>query len=145
MEEVKMMDDENYHTKGTVAQVRIPTIFSTKMDEDLTKQTPATGIRKDSEVLLEELDETFYSSPLSDISEKPLSQFTSRIAADVKLRNAKKSGSTATLTSGKEKRGKTFDEKLFLKTSIKSQRSYSGIIGGRVKKMKMKSKKYKIL
>ena len=145
MEEVKMMDDENYHTKGTVAQVRIPTIFSTKMDEDLTKQTPATGIRKDSEVLLEELDETFYSSPLSDISEKPLSQFTSRIAADVKLRNAKKSGSTATLTTGKEKCGKSFDKKLFLKPSIKSQRTYSGIIGGRVKKMKMKSKKYKIL
>ena len=145
MEEVKMMDDENYHTKGTVAKVRISTTFSRKMDEDLTKQTPATGIRKDSEVLLEELDETFYSSPLSDISEKPLSQFTSRIAADVKLRNVKKSGSTATLTSGKEERGKNFDEKLFLKTSIKSQRSYSGIIGGRVKKMKMKSKKYKIL
>ena len=135
-----MMDDENYHTKDTVAKVRIPTKFSLKMDEDLTKQTPATGIRKDSEVLLEELDETCYSSPLSDISEKPLSQFTSSIAADVKLRNAKKSGSTATLTSGK-----TFDEKIFLKTSIKSQRTYSGIIGGRVKKMKMKSKKYKIL
>ena len=144
MEEVKMMDNENYHTKDTVAHVRIPTTFSRKMDEDLTKQTPATGIRKDSEVLLEELDETFYSSPLSDISEKPLSQFTNSIA-DVKLRNAKKSGSTATLTSGKEKCGKTFDEKIFLKTSIKSQHTYSGIIGGRVKKMKMKSKKYKIL
>ena len=145
MEEVKMMDDENYHTKDTVAQVRISTTFSRKMDEDLTKQTPATGIRKDSEVLLEELDETFYSSPLSDISEKPLSQFTNSIAADVKLRNAKKSGSTATLTSGTEKRGKTFDEKIFLKNSIKSQHTNSGIIGGRVKKMKMKSKKYKIL
>ena len=135
MEEVNMIDNRNYHTKGTVAQVRISTTFSRKMDEDLTKQTPATGIRKDSEVLLEELDETFYSSPLSDISEKPLSQ----------LRNAKKSGSTATLTTGKEKCGKTFDEKIFLKTSIKSQHTYSGIIGGRVKKMKMKSKKYKIL
>ena len=144
MEEVKMMDNENFHTKDTVTQVRISTTFSRKRDEDLTKQTTATGIRNDSEVLLEELDETFYSSPLSDISEKPLSQFTNSIA-DVKLRNAKKSGSTATLTSGKEKRGKTFDEKLFLKTSIKSQRTYSGIIGGRVKKMKMKSKKYKIL
>ena len=144
MEEVKMMENENFHTKDTIAQVRISTTFSRKRDEDLTKQTTATGIRNDSEVLLEELDETFYSSPLSDISEKPLSQFTNSIA-DVKLRNAKKSGSTATLTSGKEKRGKTFDEKLFLKTSIKSQRTYSGIIGGRVKKMKMKSKKYKIL
>merc|ERR1719350_2392408 len=62
------MDDENYHTKDTFAQVRISTTFSRKMDEDLTKQTPATGIRKDSEVLLEELDETCYSSPLSDSS-----------------------------------------------------------------------------
>ena len=139
MEEVNMIDQENYLTKGTVAQVRIPITFSRKMDEDLTKQTPATGIRKDSEVLLEELDETCYSSPLSDSSEKPLSQLTNSIA-DVKLRNAKKSGSTATLTSGK-----TFDEKIYLKTSIKSQHTYSGIIGGRVKKMKMKSKKYKIL
>ena len=145
MEEVKMMDNENYHTKDTVAQVRISTIFSREMDEDRTKQTPGTGIRKDSEVVLEELDETFYSSPLDDISEKSLSQFTSSIAADVKLRNAKKIGSTATLTSGKEKCGKTFNEKIFLKTGIKSQHTYSGIIGGRVKKMKMKSKKYKIL
>ena len=144
MEEFKMMDNENYHTKDTVAKVRIPTTFSRNMDEDLTKQTPATGIRKDSEVLLEELDETFYSSPLSDISEKPLSQFTNSIA-DVKLRNAKKSGSTATLTSGKEKCGKNLDEKIFLKTHIKNKHTYSGIIGGRVNKMKMKSKKYKIL
>ena len=139
-----MMENENFHTKDTIAQVRISTTFSRKMDEDLTKQTTPKGIRKDSEVLLEELDETFYSSPLSDISEKPLSQITNSIA-DVKLRNAKKIGSTATLTSGKEKCGKTFDEKIFLKTSIKSQHTYSGIIGGRVNKMKMKSKKYKIL
>ena len=144
MEEVKMMENENFHKKDTIAQVRISTTFSRKRDEDLTKQTTATGIRNDSEVLLEELDETFYSSPLSDISEKPLSQFTNSIA-DVKLRNAKKSGSTATLTSGKEKCRKTFDEKIFQKTSIESQHTYSGIIGGRVNKMKMKSKKYKIL
>ena len=144
MEEVKMMDNENYHTKDTVAEVRISTTFSRKREGALTKQTPATGIRKDSEVLLEELDETFYSSPLSDISEKPLNQFTNSIA-DVKLRNAKKSGSTATLTSRREKSGKTFDEKICLKTGFKSQHTYSGIIGGRVKKMKMKSKKYKIL
>ena len=143
MEEVKMMDNENYHTKDKVAEVRIPTIFSRKMDEDLTKQTTATGIRKDSEDLLEELDDTFYCSPLSDISEKPVSQFIN--VADVKLRNAEKSGSTATLRSGKEKCGETFDKKMFLKTHIKNKHTYSGIIGGRVKKMKMKSKKYKIL
>ena len=143
MEEVKMMDNENYHTKDTVAEVRIPTTFSRKMHEDLTKQTTATGIRKDSEDLLEELDDTFYCSPLSDISEKPVSQFIN--VADVKLRNAEKSGSTATLRSGKEKCGETFDKKMFLKTHIKNKHTYSGIIGGRVKKMKMKSKKYKIL
>ena len=143
MEELEMVDRENYHKKDTATQLLITKTFSGKMDEDLTKQTTATGIRKDSEDLLEELDDTFYCSPLSDISEKPVSQFIN--VADVKLRNAEKSGSTATLRSGKEKCGKTFDEKMFLKTHIKNKHTYSGIIGGRVKKMKMKSKKYKIL
>ena len=92
---------------------------------------------KDREVMLRDLQETIYSA-LNDASDK--CKIWSNDIDEHHIENYNKS---APLTCTRRKCGKTFNRQTFLKIHTKNKHTYSGIIAGRVKKVKQKYKKCK--
>ena len=105
--------------------------------KDTVIHEPDTVVEKDSEVaMLRELEKTMFRALLRGVSGKNISN------NDVKYRKPNNHLSTLP-TCKKIKCDKPFKNKATLKMHNKKKHTYSGIIAGRVKKMKWKFKMYK--
>ena len=114
-------ESEVDHTKGT------------------TIQDPSAKVEIDSEAMLKDLQETIYSTLLNDMPDH-CKIWSNGIDKHQKAQYHK---STTLLICERRKCGKSFKKKTFLKIYTKNNHTYTGIIAGRVKKMKQKYKKYR--
>ena len=102
--------------------------------KDTVIHEPDTVMERDSEVaMVRELEKIMYRALLRGVSDKNISN------NDAKYRNTK----NHLPTCKKIKCDKTFKKKATLKMHNEKKHTYSGIIAGRVKKMKWKYKMYK--
>ena len=92
---------------------------------------------KDREVMLRDLQETIYSA-LNVVSNE-----CKIWSNDIDEHLNAKYNKSAPLACTRRKCGKTFKKQTFLKIHTKNKHTYSGIIAGRVKKVKQKYKKFK--
>ena len=104
-----------------------------------TIQDPSANVEIDSEAMLKDLQETIYSTLLNDMPDH-CKIWSNGIDKHQKAQYHK---STTLLICERRKCGKSFKKQTFLNTHTKNNHTYTGIIAGRVKKMKQKYKKYR--
>ena len=121
LEENMVMESEVDHTKGT------------------TIQDPSAKVEIDSEAMLKDLQETIYSTLLNDMPDH-CKMWSNDIDKHKKAQYHK---ATTLLICQRRKCGKSFRKQTFLKIHTKNNHTYTGIIAGRVKKMKQKYKRYR--
>ena len=107
--------------------------------ESEVDHTIGTKVEIESEAMLKELQETIYSTLLIDMPDQ-CKIWSNDIDNHQKAQYHK---STTLLICQRRKCGKSFKKQTFLKIHTKNNHTYTGIIAGRVKKMKQKYKKYR--
>ena len=107
--------------------------------KDKTIQDPNAKVENDTAAMLKDLQETIYSTLLNDMSDRCKiwsNDFDKHHKAQYHI-------STTQRTCQRGKCGKTFKKETFLKIHTRNKHTYTGIVAGRVKKMKQKYKKYR--